>query len=97
MAPHTLSPEQTPVITEYGGTTFRSQLEARWAARFDRRGIAWEYEPVQFDGWTPDFPMDVGQRILNSGCNGDILILGRGSRHAWRHGDNGWSPVDLTA
>ena len=54
-APHTLSPEQTPVITEYGGTTFRSQLEARWAAYFDRRGIVWEYEPARFEGWTPDF------------------------------------------
>ena len=50
VAPHTLSPEQTPVITEYGGTTFRSQLEARWAAYFDRRGIAWEYEPVRLNG-----------------------------------------------
>ena len=29
LAPHTLSPEQTPVITEYGGTTFRRQFEAR--------------------------------------------------------------------
>ena len=55
VAPHTFGSEQTPVITEYGGTTFRSQLEARWAAYFDRRGIAWEYEPVRFDGWTPDF------------------------------------------
>ena len=55
VAPDTLNPEQTPVITEYGGTTFRSQLEARWAAYFDKRGITWEYEPVQFDGWTPDF------------------------------------------
>ena len=55
MAPHTLGPEQTPAITEYGSTTFRSQLEARWAAYFDRRGIAWEYEPARFDGWTPDF------------------------------------------
>lgn len=55
VAPHTLGPEQTPVITEYRGTTFRSQLEARWAAYFDRRGIAWEYEPARFDGWTPDF------------------------------------------
>ena len=54
-APHTLSPEQTPVITEYGGTTFRSQLEARWAAYFDKQGITWEYEPARFDGWTPDF------------------------------------------
>ena len=55
MAPDTLGPEQTPAITEYGDTTFRSQLEARWAAHFDRRGIAWEYEPVRFDGWVPDF------------------------------------------
>ena len=55
VAPHTLSPEQTPAITEYDGTTFRSQLEARWAAYFDRHGIPWEYEPARFDGWTPDF------------------------------------------
>ena len=55
VAPHTLAPEQTPAITEYGGTTFRSQLEARWAAYFDQRGIAWEYEPARFAGWTPDF------------------------------------------
>ena len=55
MAPHTLGPENTPVITEYAGTTFRSQLEARWAAYFDQRGIAWQYEPVRLSGWTPDF------------------------------------------
>ena len=55
VAPNTLDPAQTPVITEYGGATFRSQLEARWAAYFDRQGIAWEYEPARFDGWTPDF------------------------------------------
>ena len=116
VAPHTLSPEQTPVITEYGGTTFRSQLEARWAAWFDKRGIAWEYEPARLDGWTPDFrialdgvetyaevkpvaefPMDVGQRILNSGCNVNILILGQGPRHAWRYHGDGWSPLDMSA
>ncbi len=111
VAPHTLGPEQTPAITEYGGTIFRSQLEARWAAHFDRRGIAWEYEPARFDGWTPDFrllmdgaqvyaevkpvsefPMDVAQRVLNAGCDADVVILGQGPRHAWRYGDGGWSP-----
>ena len=115
VAPHTLAPEQTPVITEYGGTTFRSQLEARWAAYFDRRGIAWEYEPAKFDGWTPDFrlvmdgvhvyaevkpvaefPMNVAQRILNAGCNADVLILGQGPRHAWRYWDGGWGSTDFT-
>ena len=114
VAPHTLSPEQTPAITEYGGTTFRSQLEARWAAWFDRRGIAWEYEPVRFDGWTPDFrlvmdgaqvyaevkpvaefPMDVAQRVLNAGCDADVLILGQGPRHAWRYMDGGWTSAEL--
>ena len=115
VAPNTLGPEQTPVITEYGGVTFRSQLEARWAAYFDRRGIAWEYEPARFDGWMPDFrlvlngdgvyaevkpvtefPMDVAQRMLNSGCDGDVLILGRGPRHVWRYRDGGWGSTDLT-
>ena len=114
VAPHTLGPERTPAITEYGGTTFRSQLEARWAAWFDRKGIAWEYEPVRFDGWTPDFrlvmdrveayaevkpvtefPMDVAQRMLNAGCDGDVLILGNGPRHAWRYRNDGWTSAEL--
>ena len=60
VAPDTLSPEQTPAITEYGGVTFRSQLEARWAAYFDRHSIAWEYEPARLDGWTPDFRLALG-------------------------------------
>ncbi len=116
VAPQTMSPEQTPLITEYGGVTFRSQLEARWAAYFDRRGIAWEYEPARFTGWTPDFrltlegieayaevkpvsefPMDVAQRILNAGCDADILILGQGSRHVWRYDGERWNRLDLTA
>ena len=104
-------------ITEYGGVTFRSQLEARWAAYFDRREIAREYEPVRFDGWSPDFrlvlddgevcaevkpvskfPMDVAQRILNAGWKSEVVILGLGPRHAWRHqGDSGRNLVDLTA
>ena len=115
VARHTLNPEQTPVTTEYGGTTFRSQLEARWAAYFDPRSIAWEYEPARFDDWTPDFrlvlngvevyaevkpvsefPMDVAQRMLNAGCDGDVLILGQGPRHVWRYRDGGWGSTDLT-
>jgi|SRR5690606_33465047 len=31
--------------TWYAGTTFRSALEADWAATLDTLGIAWEYEP----------------------------------------------------
>ena len=115
VVPNTLKPEQTPVITEYGSVTFRSQLEARWAAWFDRRSIPWEYEPARFGGWTPDFrlilsgvevyaevkpvnefPMDVAERILSSGCDCDVLVLGQGPRHAWRYRGDGWEPMDLT-
>jgi hypothetical protein len=41
--------------TKYGGFTFRSRLEARWAAFFDACGWQWDYEPAEFDGWVPDF------------------------------------------
>ena len=79
VAPHTLNPEQTPVITEYGGVTFRSQLEARWAAYFDRHGIAWKYEPARFDGWVPDFRLVLeGGRGLRGGQAGDRVSHGRG-------------------
>lgn len=41
--------------TNYAGVTFRSRLEARWAAMFDLIGWSWEYEPIDLNGWTPDF------------------------------------------
>jgi hypothetical protein len=41
--------------TIYSGITFRSRLEATWAAFFDIVEWAWEYEPDGFDGYIPDF------------------------------------------
>jgi hypothetical protein len=45
--------------TEYGGVTFRSRLEARWALFFDALGVIWQYEPEGFDLpsglYVPDF------------------------------------------
>ena len=41
--------------------------------------------------------MDVAQRILNAGWKSEVVILGLGPRHAWRHRGDGWNPVDLTA
>jgi hypothetical protein len=43
------------VETVYSGVTFRSRLEAKWAAMFDLLNWRWEYEPLEFDGWFPDF------------------------------------------
>ncbi|MBS1957102.1 MAG: hypothetical protein JST89_23130 [Cyanobacteria bacterium SZAS-4] len=47
------------VQTNYGGTYFRSKLEARWAAFFDAYGLQWHYEAESFDlpsgTYIPDF------------------------------------------
>ncbi|MDZ7905204.1 MAG: hypothetical protein U5N55_05080 [Cypionkella sp.] len=43
------------VSTIYQGVTFRSALEAQWAAFFDFVGIEWVYEPKLLSGWLPDF------------------------------------------
>ena len=43
------------IPTKYKGVQFRSRLEARWAAFFDLCGWQWTYEPIDLDGWIPDF------------------------------------------
>ena len=43
------------INTWYKGRLYRSRLEARWAAFFDLCGWQFEYEPIDLDGWFPDF------------------------------------------
>jgi len=43
------------IPTKYAGTQFRSRLEARWAAMFDLLAWHWEYEPIDLEGYIPDF------------------------------------------
>lgn len=43
------------IPTRYAGVNFRSRLEAKWAAFFDLVGWRWEYEPIDLNGWIPDF------------------------------------------
>lgn len=47
------------IPTVYAGVQMRSRLEATWAAFFDQMGWKWSYEPVDLDGWIPDFVLDV--------------------------------------
>lgn len=46
------------IPTMYAGCQFRSRLEAKWAAFFDLMGWHWEYEPLDLDGYIPDFVID---------------------------------------
>ncbi|MEU4730733.1 hypothetical protein [Streptomyces sp. NPDC023588] len=60
----TTGPVIEAVPTQYSGTTFRSRLEADWAATLDSNGIRWEYEPERMtlasgtvyipDFWLPE-------------------------------------------
>lgn len=43
------------IPTTYKGVRMRSRLEAKWAAMFDQMKWSWEYEPIDLDGWIPDF------------------------------------------
>lgn len=44
------------------GIQFRSRLEARWAYIFDSMGWIWEYEPIDLNGYIPDFIVDIPSR-----------------------------------
>lgn len=46
------------IPTRYAGVQFRSRLEARWAAFFDICEWRWDYEPIDLDGYIPDFLVD---------------------------------------
>lgn len=50
------------------GINFRSRLEARWAEFFIELGFEWDYEPIDLDGYIPDFiiklPGDINNEIL---------------------------------
>lgn len=52
------------IPTTYSGVRFRSRLEARWAAFFDLCEWPWEYEPLDLDGYIPDFVLRFKRPIL---------------------------------
>ena len=43
------------IPTLYKNIVFRSRLEAKWAAFFDLAQWHWDYEPIDLNGWIPDF------------------------------------------
>lgn len=49
------------IPTHYNGINFRSRLEAKWARFFDLVGWRYEYEPVDLNGYIPDFVLKFGK------------------------------------
>jgi len=58
------SPKRRGIATTYKGVQFRSRLEAAWAAFFDELRLPWEYEPLDLDGYIPDFLIKFATRPL---------------------------------
>ncbi len=46
------------IPTEYKGYRFRSRLEATWAKFFDSIKWPWQYEPIDLEGYIPDFILE---------------------------------------
>lgn len=53
-----------PIRTPYAGLTFRSRIEAKWAVMFDKLDWKWEYEPLDLDGYIPDFVLQFHEPLL---------------------------------
>lgn len=69
------------IPTTYRGIRFRSRLEAKYACLFDLLGWSWEYEPLDLNGWIPDFVLRSALLALPSNTwkktlQYDILFLG---------------------
>ena len=55
------------IPTWFGGVLYRSRLEARWAAMFCALGWPFEYEPIDLEGYIPDFILRFQKPILVEG------------------------------
>lgn len=81
------------VQTTYDGITYRSRLEARWAAFFWRIGWATTYEPFDGDGYLPDFlihgarPLliEVKPAVTPSEYESPLPKVTRGVAAHWKH------------
>ena len=52
------------IPTKYRNRLYRSRLKAKWASFFDKIGWEYEYEPIDLDGWIPDFEIKGINKIL---------------------------------
>ena len=48
-------PDLRGIPTMYRGRLFRSRNEARFACLFDELLVPWQYEPIDLNGYVPDF------------------------------------------
>jgi len=62
------------IPTLYKGIRFRSRLEATWARFFDELQWPWEYEPVDLNGYIPDFILPLQWNLGGAGSYRPVLV-----------------------
>lgn len=80
------------IPTTYKGVNFRSRLEARWAVMFDALGWAWDYEPLDLQGYIPDFILrGVFAEPLLIECKPFLEVDERVVQHCTKIMRSGWT------
>ena len=58
------------------GIQYRSRIEAQYAYIFEKLGWDWEYEPIDLEGYIPDFIIKFGDE--------EFLIEIKGDTNIWK-------------
>lgn len=61
--------------TGINGIRFRSRIEAQWAEMFTKLGWDWEYEPIDLNGYIPDFIIKFPNKHLLVEVKGDTNMV----------------------
>lgn len=77
------------IPTTVNGLRFRSRLEATWAAFFDACGWGWEYEPLDLNGYIPDFVLKFYKPLIVEVK--PCLTIGELNEHTSKIDDSGWN------
>jgi hypothetical protein len=77
------------IETVYADTRFRSRLEAKWATFFDLIGWPWLYEPIDLDGYIPDFILQFHRPLLVEVK--PAVLLEELQQHAEKINASGWN------
>jgi hypothetical protein len=81
-------PHPAGIQTLYRGRNFRSRLEAKWAWLFDRFRWPWEYEPLDLNGYIPDFVLKFPDPVLVEVK--PCLVLNELDLHREKIAQSGW-------
>jgi hypothetical protein len=79
------------IPTTYRGIRFRSRAEACWASFFDSLKWTWDYEPIDLDGYIPDFLIagDSGKQVLFE-VKGGVVGIHMLNDHTAKIEKSGW-------